>query len=881
MTSKLQKVLSNQEGNYILPFFWQHGETEEVLRKYMQVIDESNIKAVCVESRPHPDFCGPQWWNDLDIIIDEAKNRNMKVWILDDSHFPTGYANGALNDKPDELRRQFICSKSFDCLGGTIFHLEEQELLNQDDYKPSFIEEMINKMQGGVEYKQFDDTQLFCVTAIRLDSEEIINITDLVSNNELTWTVPEGEWKVNILHLTRNRGPHREYINMIDTDSCSVLIDEVYEKHWERYQAYFGNVLVGFFSDEPELGNGNLYGQGNVLGVAEDLPWSVELAERLKVRLGEEFDYVLALLFGDVGSSQKKAYVRYAYMDELTKLVRETFSMQIGNWCRAHGVEYIGHVIEDNNQHARTGSSLGHYFRGLAGQDMAGIDGIGGQVYPGGEEVTMDPLMGRERDGEFYHYMLGKLGSSHAAIDPLKKGRAMCELFGNYGWEEGVRLEKYLVDHFLVRGINHFVPHAFSPKDFPDSDCPPHFYAHGHNPQYRHFGKLMKYTNRVSELLNDGHHIAPVAVIYHGEVEWTGDCMLSQKVGRILADGQIEFDYIPQDVFTEKEVHNTIITDSILKINQQEYSLVIVPTMEYITKSFMEYLILLQQNNVKVIFVDKYPEGICDVEDKLNISELENCTLVSLNELESAVRESITVELVITPSNNRIRYRHYVHKDGTSVYFIINEGDEVYNGQLQLEEQQNGYVYDAWENTIIPFNEEEMKVQIAPLKSLILIFGELNGEIEIKKSIVQNTKVNFNGEWNRSICKSIDYPNFIESKKVSLPDNLEVENPAFSGFVRYENTFEVDNISTYLLEITDAHEGVEVFVNGESVGIQIAPPFVYHLEEKLVIGENTIGIEVATTLEREMSVIPDFMGQIKEAKSLSGITGQVTLYNCK
>lgn len=50
----------------------------------------------------------------------------------------------------------------------------------------------------------------------------------------------------------------------------------------------------------------------------------------------------------------------------------------------------------------------------------------------------------------------------------------MCEIFGAYGWGEGVSLMKWLTDHMLVRGINEFVPHAFSPA-FPDEDCPPHF----------------------------------------------------------------------------------------------------------------------------------------------------------------------------------------------------------------------------------------------------------------------------------------------------------------------------------------------------------------------------------------------------------------------
>ena len=72
MDRKVKRLLKNKGGNYIFPFFWQHGEAEEVLREYMKVIRESNIRAVCVESRPHPDFLGEKWWKDMDVILDEA-----------------------------------------------------------------------------------------------------------------------------------------------------------------------------------------------------------------------------------------------------------------------------------------------------------------------------------------------------------------------------------------------------------------------------------------------------------------------------------------------------------------------------------------------------------------------------------------------------------------------------------------------------------------------------------------------------------------------------------------------------------------------------------------------------------------------------------------
>jgi len=47
---------------------------------------------------------------------------------------------------------------------------------------------------------------------------------------------------------------------------------------------------------------------------------------------------------------------------------------------------------------------------------MAGIDNIGGQVLPQGEETEMMSPTGGKRDGMFYHYALGKLGASAVAI---------------------------------------------------------------------------------------------------------------------------------------------------------------------------------------------------------------------------------------------------------------------------------------------------------------------------------------------------------------------------------------------------------------------------------------------------------------------------------
>ncbi|MBR3643836.1 MAG: glycoside hydrolase, partial [Parasporobacterium sp.] len=107
---KLQENLENRNENHILPFLWMKGEDQETIRREMGKIAECGIREVCLESRPHPDFCGPLWWESLDTVIAEAKRLGMRVWILDDRRFPTGWANGGFEKHP-ELAKIYLTER--------------------------------------------------------------------------------------------------------------------------------------------------------------------------------------------------------------------------------------------------------------------------------------------------------------------------------------------------------------------------------------------------------------------------------------------------------------------------------------------------------------------------------------------------------------------------------------------------------------------------------------------------------------------------------------------------------------------------------------------------------------------------------------------------
>ncbi|CAK4867119.1 unnamed protein product [Aphanomyces euteiches] len=297
--------------------------------------------------------------------MDEARSRGMRVWVFDDGHFPTGSAAGHMIGAPEELQRVFLKEQHIDAIGP----------MNQASF--------ILKAPSNEEWNRdniFNDRIVGVVAAKREKvgglTGELIDLTDLVNNNRLDWDIPEGFWRIFIVVETQNGGIEhaKHYINPIVGESVRVLIDAVYEPFYVRYKEDFGGVFAGFFSDEPGFYNDaeSLAFDSQIGKQKMDLPWGIEMMELLENELGKSPLKYIPLLWHEGG--ELTSAIRYAYMNAVSKQYAKQFSGQIGDWCRARGVEYIGHVLEDNNVHARLGSGAGHFFRALWGQDMSGLD---------------------------------------------------------------------------------------------------------------------------------------------------------------------------------------------------------------------------------------------------------------------------------------------------------------------------------------------------------------------------------------------------------------------------------------------------------------------------------------------------------------------------
>lgn len=840
---RLHDVLTNQGGSYILPFFWLHGEDHETLRQEIDKIQACGIREFCVESRPHPDFMGEHWWKDMDMIMKEARRRNMRVWLLDDDKFPTGHGAGGFKKHP-EKSKIYVAQRHMDLYG---------------------------PIQGGavlVENFLGKDGQLLGIYACPkpdpdlpdVDLDQAVDLSENVCEGIVYLDLPAGYYRLFVLFTTRDGGGRPEYMNLIDSDSVKVLLDQVYEPHYERYKDDFGKTFAGFFSDEPELGNVPGYDFNQQLGQKDvRLPWSRELEILLKDLWGDAYISRLIALWYEAGEAT--AQIRKDYMDSVSALVSRCFSMQLGSWCKDHDVEYIGHVIEDDNAHARLGCSIAHYFRAESGMAMAGIDVVHLQIIPGFKYCDHQ-WIASDRDGEFFHFGLGKMGSSLAHLDPGKSGRALCEIFGSFGWAEGTGLMKWLTDHMLVRGINTFVPHAFSPL-YPDRDCPPHFYARGNNPQYPYFIELMKYMGRMCHLLNGGHMLTDGAVLYHGEAEWCGKTQLFQRPVRRLMEHQMDCDVVWNDLLVPGTAH---FENGRLCIGTQSYGWLVIPGCQCLPGETAEFILRAADAGFPVIFYGNKPEKI--LSDHITADDIKNCCMKADDDtlfgLVSALCPPNMEILDISGSREDLRACAYAH-DGGYVYMFFNEHPNMpVTARIRLKNMAEGLtaVYDGLSNTTGPVRvcDHTLTIHLPAGGSTVVISGADKEDMgnylapEIPENLPEANRAEISGPWRIALKETgtdTDFKIVREDTYTLKSINAPGQWPRFSGQIRYNTHFTAEEKALderWLLALPGISEPATVYINGRETGMVIAPPYVLDVSPYIKKGENDLKIQVVNTL---------------------------------
>lgn len=859
---RLQELFRGDHPGYQTPLLWTHGEDESVMRHLIGKLHENGIDEFVLESRPHPDFLGDTWWRDVDVVLDEAKKRNMRVWFFDDNKYPSGFSAGKIRDYHPEYLKIYLDERHVDAVG-----------------PQQGISYFLNPwLEPGEE--------LVCVIAARrtdsinaIDYDSLTDISPCVRDGILFWDIPEGNWRIFLMVSTREGGEvhTRDYLNPLEPEAVRLFLHYVYEAHYARYKDEFGKTIAGFFSDEPRFGNDSSYecSLGNTNDVTTNyrhkvvIPWSRNLLSQL----GEGFRKELPLLWYDGG--EHTAQARYTYMDLVSRLFGQNYTQQIGDWCRAHNVKYMGHLIEENGAHARLGYGAGHYFRSIRGQDYPGLDLIH-QVWPGMTEGYFRSQVGF-LDADFFNWGITKMTSSAAHITSDDSGVSICEIFGAYGWQAGLKLMKWLTDHIVVRGINRLVPHAFSPMPC-DGDAPPHFYDQGLNPQWRYFHIWSHYANRICHLLNGGTHVATAAVLYHAEAEWTGAYMPFERPVKALMRRQIDCDVVPIDTFVEGNSVQT--AGGVLKIGGETYGAMIVPYAQKLPKAMLQSLARMAEADVPVFFIQDLPIGSpLQTEDCTEVLAAlrKKAVVCACEDLPERIWQKELHDVKACAKEESLRVYHYRQPDA-QVYFLTNEApQETVSTAITLKETGIPVFYDAMDNLLsVPAYTRSCETLTVELKldayqsRFIIVLPNEDALLQLRDrlpEVREDRLLNaYSGEeqivtlqedgWKVSTSQAPQVEVFSPRDDITSLGNLIVPGGPvrFTGTFRYETEFELPELAAgkdIVIDLGKVYETAELWINGQIVGSRIAPPYCFRAESVLKQGKNSIRVDVTNTLVRQ------------------------------
>ncbi len=832
MEKRLHDCLTDRYESRQFPFLWLHGdESHERIKEEILAIKNCGFRAFCVESRPYEKFCEEPWWRDMGFILETARTHGMKVWLLDDKHFPTGYASGFFEKEENAyLRKKMIREVQAEAVG---------PIRRCKVDVAGWIDPSREKIISVIAYPHLEGGE-------RLDASGALDLTPTLSaDGTVYFDLPQGVYRVCTLIETDGAGDHvcaASYIDMLNRASCEAMLKAVYIPHYEHFSSYFGETFVGFFSDEPGFLNrtGTYH---NTLGIfGEKYPWRSDLSRLIAQSAGvteEKVRLLLPALWENVG--EETSLIRMHYMEVVSKLYRENFSFLLGDFCREHGVMYVGHVIEDQDAHMRLGYGSGHYFRALDGQDMAGIDIVLTQDIPGlGDRVHRGPACDEGRfDGSFFRYTLPKLAASHAHIDPLKKGRAMCEIFGAFGWAEGLSYMRGLADIMIASGVHYFVPHAFSAKA-EDPDCPPHFYNGGNYVHYGLFPRLVAYMDRLSHLFADSVHKADVAVFYNAEGEWTGKKNQPfRTVCTCLTQNLIDFDILPFDVLV-----NAKVKDCRLIVGEESYGALIISESACLPYDRLAVFARLADEGLPILFTESLPHSSAEGKDITEL--LPRYTVSKTLTLASLLRKKGLAALKgDTPSP----FRFYRAERGKTHLYLFSNEHVTENAPLSLSLPETDgacLIYDAWDNKLYQTELKKGKISLLIEKgnTLVLIFGEeipegtpvfTEEKARVPLALRYDIALMQEGETDFT-----DYALQSDLIDITAPDRL----PSFSGKVRYRARFSCEEGYT-VLDLGQVGETAEVWLNGVYLGVRINAPYKFSLLEGLKDGENELEVVVS------------------------------------
>ena len=235
------------------PYYGLNGAVDEaVIRRDLDTMKGLGYQAVTVQAGYGMPFAylSPEYFKFFRMFVDEVKKRNMRVWIVDDAGYPSGFAGGKFTELKPEMRMQAL-------------------VVSQKT--PAATGRAVNATVGPA---------MVAVTAINADDGATIAVP--VADNTISWVAPAGHWTVMVVEHQFKTSPTRSDTNpkrvkdgtqsledYLDPAATMQYLAFTHEQYKRAVGDEFGKTIMGFRGDEPDY---------SISG----LPWTPKFFERFE-----------------------------------------------------------------------------------------------------------------------------------------------------------------------------------------------------------------------------------------------------------------------------------------------------------------------------------------------------------------------------------------------------------------------------------------------------------------------------------------------------------------------------------------------------------------------------------------------------------------------
>ncbi len=545
-------------------------------------------------------YLTPEYFAFFKQFAEEARKRDMRIWIVDDLGYPSGFAGGLISKQTPELRMQALSLTPG-------IAVKAGALLNQP-------------------------VSASAVSAVAVSTTGD-HMTVAVTGGKIAWTAPAGgDWTVYVVeHIFRSSqvkgggGPGSSVEDYLDPAATAAYMGFTHQGYFNVMPELFGNTILGFRGDEPDYSIGGL-------------PWTPKFFDTFQQEKGYDIRPYLGVLvmskpqqsgFGGRPATPPPAAPKLTdaevramgdYNDVFAEMFRDGFFKPQGVWCAAHGVEYQVHINHEEAE-MQLVRSQGEFVRDMKYVEEPGIDAIWHQIWT--DTITDYP----------------RLASSAAHI--YGHPRSFTESFAAYTPVPDITMARYILNEQMVRGINVIETMMFgatrpagappeparAPRPTaattasattttatatPNAAAAPPVRRGGPSEMMRDPGwpALMDYVHRVSYVMSMGRPAAQVALYIPSSSMWLDDSAADTAfvaTERLLAERQIDFDIINIDALATDLKAGPGYLET---MSGNQYRTVVIPYADVLSQAELDRLKALVKGGGKVLFLGKTPTMI-------------------------------------------------------------------------------------------------------------------------------------------------------------------------------------------------------------------------------------------------------------------------------